>query len=280
MLSIFPDEIAEDLEEQLEVVSRLGISAIDLRAVDGTGVLEFTDDQLAMIRDACAARSISVACVASPIGKSSVDEPIEEALARLERAFHVGRYFDCRTVRIFSFHVPKNRADRSADEFIGNAVERLRRLLHLAADEDFSLRLENEKGIIGDTVDRCSRIMEELGDEDLRFVWDPANFVQVGDAEQVTRGWEALGPYVGYVHVKDALLDSKQVVPAGEGDGEVPLLLRRLKESGYTGTFAVEPHLADDNFPPGISGPANTERAVSALRSLLDAEGFVSESKP
>lgn len=54
-----------------------------------------------------------------------------------------------------------------------------------------------------------------------------------------------LRPYISYIHVKDAMRESGDVVPAGTGDGNVAEILNRLDKEGYAGFLSLEPHLAD-----------------------------------
>jgi len=98
--------------------------------------------------------------------------------------------------------------------------------------------------------------------------------VQVGEAAPTVRGWPLLGDYVGYVHIKDALLADGSVVPAGRGDGQVPELLARLHSAGYHGFLALEPHLAIAGHSGGFSGAAGMACAVEALRTLLHQGGY------
>ena len=85
-----------------------------------------------------------------------------------------------------------------------------------------------------------------------------------------------LGDYVAHVHVKDAL-HSGEVRPAGQGDGEVGLLLDWLLGADYKGFLALEPHLVVAGHSSGFSGPDGMERAVVALRELMDAHGCVED---
>jgi sugar phosphate isomerase/epimerase len=82
-------------------------------------------------------------------------------------------------------------------------------------------------------------------------------------------GYEALRPYVEYVHVKDALSGSGRVVPAGEGDGEIRETISALHASGFDGFFSLEPHLASSGTYSGFSGPALFGRAAGAFKNLL-----------
>ena len=42
--------------------------------------------------------------------------------------------------------------------------------------------LENEKGIVGDTVARMEKLLAGVESPSVQFAWDPANFVQCGEA--------------------------------------------------------------------------------------------------
>jgi sugar phosphate isomerase/epimerase len=113
----------------------------------------------------------------------------------------------------------------------------------------------------------------------LGFAWDPANFVHVGEAAAVTDGWVALGPRTDHVHVKDYRMATGEVLPAGEGDGQIDLLLQRLEGAGYAGFLALEPHLAFAGRSSGFSGKDGMQRAATALRSLMARVG-VQEQRP
>jgi sugar phosphate isomerase/epimerase len=105
----------------------------------------------------------------------------------------------------------------------------------------------------------------------LRFVWDPANFVQVGVAQPTDRGWPLLADYVAHVQIKDAHLVDGRVTPAGQADGQVPELVAHLREVGYQGFLALEPHLVIAGHSGGFSGPEGMATAAEALRGILSA---------
>jgi sugar phosphate isomerase/epimerase len=86
-----------------------------------------------------------------------------------------------------------------------------------------------------------------------------------------------LGPRTRHVHIKDYRKATAEVLPAGEGDGQIDLLLSRLAEAGYGGFLALEPHLAFAGRSSGFSGPEGMERAVVALRSLLATVGLTEQ---
>ena len=155
-------------------------------------------------------------------------------MKNLRRVIEIGRQLGTANIRIFSFHPPGDSASIDYDSYLDSAIDRIGRLVAVAEEEDVTLLLENEKGIVGDTLDRCVKLVEALQSEHLVFLWDPANFVQVGEERLTERGWPLLGDRVGYVHIKDCTLDGT-VKAAGEGDGQVPELLTELVRCGYKG---------------------------------------------
>ena len=72
-----------------------------------------------------------------------------------------------------------------------------------------------------------------------------------------------------YLQVKDALRATGEVVPAGEGDGEVRETLTALRDSQFEGYASLEPHLAEAGRFGGFSGPEDFRRAARALKALL-----------
>jgi sugar phosphate isomerase/epimerase len=272
-LSAFGDEIADDLDEQLKVLQELRVGYLELRGVWGKNVLRLDDDEVAAVRRSCAEQNVGVSCIGSPIGKSPIASPIEHETANLARIFQIAEAVGTRRVRVFSFYPPDTSSNVHYDRYIDQAVSRLAQLAEMAQQEGFTLLLENEKGIVGDTLARCHAIVNAIKNPHVRFLWDPANFVQVGEAEATDRGWLSLGAHVAYVHIKDALLADGSIRPAGEGDGQVRELLTKLRDSGYQGFLALEPHLAIAGHSSGYSGADGMARAVGALRQLMAAAG-------
>jgi len=268
MIGAFGDEIADDLETQLQVLNELKIPCLELRAAWGVNVLNLSDEQVARVRALCEEHGVTVSALGSPIGKSPIEAPIKTEVKNLQRVIEIGRQLGTANIRIFSFHPPGDSATVDYDSYLDSAIDRIGRLVAVAEEEDVTLLLENEKGIVGDTLDRCVKLVEALESEHLVFLWDPANFVQVGEARLTERGWPLLGDRVGYVHIKDCTLDGT-VKAAGEGDGQVPELLTELVRCGYKGMLALEPHLAMAGHSSGFSGPDGMAYAVETLRMVM-----------
>jgi sugar phosphate isomerase/epimerase len=274
-LSAFGDEIAVPLEDQLRVLQELKVYGLECRTAWGTNVLKLTDEQARKVRHLCDEAGITVRCIGSPIGKSPITDPIEKELANLDRILEIGDLLGTQNVRIFSFYPPDTRTNAHYDQYVPETIDRLGRLTEKAASAGYLLLHENEKDIVGDTPERCHALMSGVNSPHLRFIWDPANFVQVGVEKLTERYWDLLSPYIGYVHIKDSRLVDRSVVVAGEGDGQVPELLVRLNAAGYNGVLALEPHLKIAGHSSGFSGPEGMAYAVNALRGVMKQAGLV-----
>jgi len=274
-LSAFADEISPDLDEQLAALRSENIHFLDLRSAWGINVLDLTDAQVTRIKETLAAHGIGVAAIGSPIGKVSIDKPFDEHWQRFERAMALAKTFQTPFIRIFSFYPPPASGVGGGYSPAGYREEALRRLREMTARaraNGIILLHENEKDIYGDTIARCVDLLQNCNDPHLQAVLDPANFIQCGQ-EPYPAAYDALRPWLKYVHVKDARPDGT-VVAAGEGVTGWPELLQRLRQDGYDGFLSLEPHLAAAGWFSGFSGPELFRRASQALQSMLHVMGW------
>jgi sugar phosphate isomerase/epimerase len=276
-LSAFGDEIADDVETQLEVLDELGIGWLELRKAWGTNVLDLDDSQVASLRDMCNRHSIKVSCIGSPVGKSAIEEPLETVLSDLSRILDIAEALGTGLVRVFSFYPPKG---ASPADYVDGSISRLTEMANMAAARGILLLLENEGGLVGDTPERCMALLEGVDSPGLSFVWDTGNFPHSGVSQAFDRGWPLLGSRVACVQVKDALVADKTITVAGDGDGQIPELLVALRESGYGGFLALEPHLKVAGQRGGFSGPGGMRRAAEALRDLMATAGCEESATP
>jgi sugar phosphate isomerase/epimerase len=268
-LSGFADEIDPDLQVQCETLNGLGIGYLEFRSAWGINVLDLDDERLEAARRILGTGHLAVSSVGSPIGKIAITADFEPHLVRFERALHVARVLGAPYIRLFSFFIPKGQdPSRYRDE----VLSRMAALAAAAKGHDVVLLHENEKNIYGDNPQRCQDIVESVGSSQLRLLWDPANFVQCG-VRPFTEGYASLRPYLDYLHVKDAVMDTGAVVPAGQGDGELSATLATLAADGFDGFFSMEPHLGATGTMGGFSGTDLFTAATRAFTQMLDAQG-------
>ncbi|MFI2566468.1 sugar phosphate isomerase/epimerase family protein [Paenarthrobacter sp. NPDC018779] len=268
-LSGFGDEVDPDPAIQAAVLLALGASHIEVRSAWGTNVSELQPADVERLKAILDEKGLKVSAVASPIGKVDVSLPVEHEVERLRQIISVAKGLDTKYVRIFSFY----RAEGQSQQDIRDAViERMAALAAEAASEGIVLLHENEKGIYGDTPERVLDIMEAVNSPALRVAWDNANFVQVG-VKPYTQGYAILRPYLEYFQVKDALASTGEVVPSGEGDGELDETIAALAADGFSGFASLEPHLAQAHELGGFSGPVAFGVAARAFAGLAAKNG-------
>ncbi|WP_373886464.1 sugar phosphate isomerase/epimerase family protein [Sinomonas sp. ASV322] len=267
-LSGFADEIDADPRVQAAVMRALGASYVEVRGAWGVNIVDMSEEQLAELKTIFDEAGLKASAIASPIGKVDVSLPVEHEVERLGRALRAAEVLGAPYIRLFSFYYE----GRTAEEVRDAVIERMTALARRAEGTGVTLVHENEKDIFGDIPSRVLDIVESVNSPALKLAWDPANFVQVG-VKPFTEGYEALRPHVAYLQVKDALAASGQVVPAGEGDGEVLETVEALRDSGYTGFASLEPHLAHAYETGGFSGPYAFGVAARAFAKVLDAAG-------
>jgi sugar phosphate isomerase/epimerase len=274
-LSGFADEIDPDPATQFGTLRDLGIQFVEFRSAWGVNVLDLSDEQIADLKRLLAEFGIGLSAVGSPIGKVGIHDDFDEHLRRFDRALWVARELEAPYIRIFSFWMPEgDDPAKHRDE----VLRRMSALAERARGHDVILAHENERKIYGDVPSRCLDIVESVGAENLRLVWDPANFVLCG-VSPFSEGFAMLRPYIEYLQIKDAIRAEGRVVPAGEGDGEIPETIRALRDDGFgmgadDRFFSMEPHLAYMGEAGGFSGVELFGKATRAFTGLLDAEGI------
>ncbi|MFJ6428720.1 sugar phosphate isomerase/epimerase family protein [Microbacterium maritypicum] len=268
-LSGFGDEIDPDPAVQIAVLQALGAQHIEVRSAWGVNIVDLDESQLTQLAAVVRERGMSVSAVASPIGKVDVSLPVEHEVGRLQRAIRAADVLDTPYIRIFSFFRDEN---LSAEDIRDDVLVRMAALARTAEAAGVTLVHENEKDIYGDIPARVLDVIESVGSDRLRIAWDNANFVQVG-VRPFTEGYAMLRPHLEYLQLKDALAATGEVVPVGEGDGELRETLTALRDDGYAAFASLEPHLADVNALGGFSGPEAFGRAGRALRTLTDEIG-------
>ncbi len=265
-ISAFADEISQDPVEQIDVLTRHGIKAIEFRAIHGTNVLDLTDAQHAEFRDQLAASGIGLSAIGSPIGKIRITEPFEEHLDRFERAMDLAEFYGSPRIRIFSFYIPPGDDPASHREEV---IHRMAELSRRAAARGITLFLENEKGIYGDTAARVADVLETVDSRALRACVRPGQLRRGPAADR--RG---LGPAAAPRHAfsRQGLRRAARTQRAGRRRRrpDPPPLAGggRLRLRRFRGARAAPD--ASPGSRSGFTGPERFAEAVAALKGILD----------
>ncbi|MBO4626445.1 MAG: sugar phosphate isomerase/epimerase [Lachnospiraceae bacterium] len=266
-ISGFADEIAQELDVQIEAVSRLGIQYIEMRGVDGNNLIYHSDAKVKEIKQKLENAGIKLSALGSPLGKIGIEDPFEPHFEEFKRACEIAHRMDTKNIRMFSFYIPEGKEK----EYKGKVFDRLGRFADYAGRNDIVLLHENEKGIYGAKAPECFEIMKKLGSDHFRAIFDFANFVQCG--QDTLEAYDLLKDYVDYIHVKDARKENGTVVPVGYGDGNVEAILKKLFASGFDGFLSLEPHLFDFKGFEGLERGRTASLSQSG-QALSGAEAF------
>lgn len=268
-LTGFADEISKDLDEQIATLQKENIKFLELRGVWGKNVLDLTDDEVSLVVEKLNAGGIGVSAIGSPIGKYDIKADFDIQMEQLKRIIEIAKAVGTKYIRGFSFYIPKG---EDPAQYRDEVMKRMKAMVELVDQNGLRYLHENERGIYGDTAKRCVDLLDTIGPK-LGCIFDPANFVQNGE-DVGSHCLPLLRRRIEYVHVKDARKSDKVNVPAGEGDGDLRLVLSQLiVEDGFDGFLSLEPHLAIAGHAGGFSGPELFKKAADALKGILDDLG-------
>jgi len=270
-LSAFADEIGPDLDEQIRVCKENAVTHFELRGVYGKNVMDFDPALRAEIKSKLEANGMGVVAIGSPIGKVAIDKPWSEHFDKFKRAVELATYFKAPFIRLFSYYPTGGEGQGPIDPHKEEILDRFQQKVEFIKDTPVTMVHENEKGIFGDIGRRCVELMAGVNSPKLRSAFDFANFVQCG--EDPSQNWPLLKPYAVHIHIKDAKRDG-QVVPAGQGDGHIPEILKDAWASGYRGFLTLEPHLKVAGHSHGETGPDLFKVAADALKDLCRRQGI------
>lgn len=264
ILSGFADEIAADLATQLHWLNNFNIKYVEMRNVNGKGLVNHTLDEVRSIKEELDKSGIKVSAVGSPIGKIGITDDFEPHYDLFKHTMDIADILETKYIRMFSFFIPEM---ENAEKYREEVINRWTRMCEYAKDTGITLLHENEKGIYGDTPERCLDLLEALSGYPMKGIFDPANFVQCR-VRTYPEAFDLLKDHIVYMHIKDAKMDSGWVVPSGEGDGNLREILNELSKSGYEGFLSLEPHLITGDI--AVGGHERFKIALDALKSILD----------
>ena len=231
-LCAFADEAADSLAGQIKALRENGIGFLELRTIDKKNVTKFTNEEVKDYKKQLDDAGIKVWSIGSPIGKVKITDDFNVDLDLCKRTLEIANMFDAKSIRMFSFYGTNGEA-----QYRDEVMERLSKYVEAARGSGITLCHENEKGIYGDNAARCLEIHQAV--PELKSVFDPANFVQVG--QDTLEAWAMLEPHVFYGHIKDSLADGN-IVPPGKGIGHIPEYLPKFVAKGCD-VLTLEPHL-------------------------------------
>ncbi len=266
--SAFCDESGEaSIGGQMRACKQNGITHMELRGFGKElNVNRLTESQAREMKTEIDREGMKVASVGSAYGKINIKEDFAPHFEAFKNTVKVAKILEAKYIRIFSFYFSEG---DSFEEYRDEVIKRVKAMTDYAVGEGLVCCHENEKGIYGDTAERCFDILSACEGR-LRAVFDPANFVQCG--VDTLKAYDLLEDYIEYFHIKDALYENGEVVPAGKGDGNVEELLRRFDRQSRQVILSLEPHLKV------FSGLSRLEKALKSVNAGVSSFSDHAES--
>jgi 3-dehydroshikimate dehydratase len=265
-ISAFADEISDDLDEQIKHLKANGVEFIELRGVWGKNVLALSEDEVREVKQRAAESGIGFSAVGSPLGKFPLDGDFSWQMEGLKKALETAAILEAPYIRLFSFWIPPG---EDASKHRAQVIDWLGQMVAEAEKTSVLLAHENERGIYGDTGERCLDLYTTLKSPAFTGIFDFANFVQC-QQHPYKDCWLKLRPFISYFHVKDSLLESGKVVPAGQGDGDVEKILAEAFENGFDNFLTLEPHLSLAEASYGRTTPDLFKTAADSLHAIIN----------
>ncbi len=228
-LCAFADEYSDYLDKQIEGLKEFNIPYVELRGVNFKNVSTYTKNDAKEWKKLFDENNIKVWAIGSPIGKVSINTPLDEYIPIVRNICEIANALNCDKIRGFSFYDTKG-VDKNL------VIEKLKVIVDVAKEYGVSIYHENEKDVFGENIENCEYLLDNI--KDLKCVYDPANFVQCG--VDVKNALDKLQSRVDYYHVKDAYYTDGAVVPAGKGDGMINEMIKGINKDTV---LTLEPHL-------------------------------------
>ncbi len=259
-----------DIRKKIEEVRDFGLQSCQLSFWDPA---LYTDENAAIIRDAVAATGITVSTLwcgyTGPVEWNFTYGPLTAGLVPeawrgiREKELLAGSEFAAKIgVDQIATHVgflPENYFD---PDFRGT-VAVLRRICQVMKDRGQYFLFETGQ----ETPVTVLRAIEEIGLDNVGINFDTANLMLYGKGNAADAVL-VFGKYIRDTHIKDGFYPTNgkelgREVAAGEGLANFPLILKRLKDVGYTGPFTIERE---------ISGAEQDRDILRAKEMLLEIE--------
>lgn len=279
-LTAFADESSPEIMGQIEALKRNNMSFIELRGINNKSAYGYDAEESKEFAKIYRENGITVSSLGSPIGKIKITDDFEPHFNDLKRVVELADIYDTKLIRLFSFYIPEGE-DRK--QYRNEVIDRVGKMAEYCRQNGIVPCHENEANIYGESGAECLDLLENI--PELDAVFDAANFIVTGN--DAYDAYKLLNGKFEYLHIKDALKETKQIVPAGEGDGRLPEILADYAAKSDRDRFlTLEPHLT---VFEGLSNLQHEElkhkytfetkeeafdTAVNALKKVLEDNGL------
>lgn len=260
-----------DVEQIADLARRTGLLGVEIRFVNGTidlaGLPEFAPGALADTARVFADAGVEIVGLDSSVRFASPDADERAAWrAVATRDIAMASGLGARYLRVFGGTLPTDLDAGARAEALRIIASELTEVAHEGAASGVEVLLETHDDFC--TGASIVELDEHGLGAEVGILWDTLHSQRNGEALRDT--WEAIGPRVRHVHVKDATrADASGFDLTLTGEGIVPVgdVLDLLTEAGYDGYVNFE---WEKGWHPELAEP---EVAIPHFAAWLDAHG-------
>ena len=256
ILTGFADEAGKNLSTQIKATQELGWDYISARGIDGINIHDLSDAAFEKSAEQLNEAGIKIAEFGSLIGTwaKSITTDFNITLEEVERAIPRMQKLGTNIVRVMSYAQEPWGSDQHEQE----RFNRLREITQRFTAAGITTAHENCMNWGGFSSEHTLRLIEEV--PDMKLIFDTGNPTFQRDRSKPNSDgsfpWQdsleffhQVKEYVIHVHVKDCINPvSDDVEPVytypGKGQSYVREIVSELKQAGYQGFIAIEPHVA------------------------------------
>jgi sugar phosphate isomerase/epimerase len=255
--TIISDEISQDLEHVLKIITEYRINTVELRSIWGKNIIQLTDEDLGHLKDTLKKYNVTTSVISGPFGKcplpnskfaktegSSFSRNPQHNLSLFDRLIEISDALNTPYIRIFAFF---KFGVKSTESTFKEIKEILQPYVKKAEQHNKILVLENEHVCLNDTIKHSIQILEDLNSPALKLNLDPGNFYSAREPT-TPEAYQYFYDHnlMGHMHVKDP----KRKIPflgatfsvVGEGKIDYKAIFKQASESGYKGYISLETH--------------------------------------
>lgn len=267
-LGVVTDETRLPFEEAVEFGLDHGLSAFEVRAVNGSRIPDFSPATKRKVLDVILKYGVDIPCISPGAFKVPLESDLvrEQVDVRFPSSLELAKELGARTVIVFTPLVPEG---ASPTEIPAQVLEILEAAAEKARAADLMLALEVEGGTYAPTGQATAELLRRIGHPHLRANWDPGNAARAGEAAWPD-GFESLRDFIHHVHVKDAVYEEEEggmrFTYPGKGVCDWPNQLRGLKDLGYAGYLMIETHFGKQ--------PDTTSKCIRRVQKMMGDLGL------
>lgn len=251
----FADEAAPSLDEQIRVTKELGWENIEMRqvAVDDSpaGMIhDIPEAAFDRLVEKLGKAGIKINCFGSAVANwgKKIEDPFDITVAEIKRCIPRMQKLGTKLIRIMSYAVRKEEDQMEQERF-----RRLREIRRMFADTGLAAVHENCMNYGGMGWSFTLKLVENV--PGLKLVFDTGNPINSDDRakgkpypkQSSWEFYEHVRDHVAYIHIKDGVLNPQTGKATwtfpGEGQGDIPRIIKDLLSRGYAGGISIEPHM-------------------------------------